>query len=206
MPHSEQFDLLPHDNEPRRAIAIEAATLIADAGMGYEQARAKAAARLFGNRVPRNAMPDQQEIDRALLEHLELFDEQGHAQRVTQMRAACLSLMTVLESFNPFITGAAWKGIVSEHVHAHLQLFTDDSKMVAITLINLGVELEATQVRHFAGKGDVEALALTWHDTPFQLSLYAFDDLRGGLKTKAHHESADRGTIAQLIAKMQPPA
>lgn len=186
----------------RLAVAAAAAILIADHAMGYAPARKKAALQCFGTRIPRDVSPSNDEIDAALLEHLNLFDAQEHQARIQAMRTACLSLMLRLAAFNPFVTGAAWKGIVSEHAHAHLQLFFDDSKEISIALLNMGIAWEATEVAHFAGLGDVEALALHWQAQPFQLSLYSAADFRGALKPN-NFGRADRGNRDQLLSIMQ---
>jgi hypothetical protein len=190
----------PHSRQ-RTELATLAASLIADHGLSYFEARSKAAEQLFGRRAPRDVMPDNSEIDAALLEHLNLFDEHGHRQRIEQLRMASLSLMKTLAAFNPYVTGAAWKGIVSEHAHGHLQLFYDDQKEVAIELLNLNLNHEVVEVRHFAGKGDVPALALQWQNWPFQISLYSHDDLRGALKPNAAG-LIERGNAAALELKI----
>ena len=66
----------------------------------------------------------------------------------------------------------------------------------------MGLAWEATEVAHFAGLGDVEALALQWQDQPFQLSLYSSADFRGALKPSASGR-IDRGNRDQLLALMQ---
>lgn len=189
----------------RLAVAGAAAILIADHAMGYAAARKKAALQCFGSRVPRDASPSNDEIDAALLEHLNLFDAQEHQARILDMRSACLSLMQRLEPFNPHVTGAAWKGIVSEHAHAHLQLFFDDSKAISIALLNMGIAWEATEAAHFAGLGDIEALAAHWQGQPFQLSLYSSADFRGALKPNSSGR-ADRGNRDQLLSLMRGEA
>ena len=203
MNKTEQMDA-PITKE-RQAVAMAAAILIADHAMSYAQARKKAAIQCFGTRVPRDANPSNDEIDEALLEHLNLFDFEPHQVRVIEMRHACASLMQRLAQFNPYVTGAAWKGIVSEHAHAHLQLFFDDSKEVSIALINLGIEWDATEVSHFAGLGTIEALSLDWQGHPFQISLYTEADFRGALKTD-HNGRADRGNHVQLLALINADA
>jgi hypothetical protein len=184
-------------SKQRTELAQQAAALIADHGLTYQEARIKAAEQLFGRQVPRDVMPDQRELDAALLEHLTLFDDEAHRQRRAQLRQACLGLMFALKDFSPYVTGAAWKGIVSEHAHGHLQLFHDDNKSVAIELLNQGLKHDIAEVRHFAGRADIPALALQWRNWPFQLSLYGFDDLRGALKPDAHG-FVERGTAEQL--------
>jgi hypothetical protein len=96
--------------------------------------------------------------------------------------------MHELDGYRPHLTGAVWKGIVSEHAPIHLQLFHDDSKEIQISLLNRGIDFEVTEMPHFRGdRGgdgarDVEALAMLWQGEPVLLSLYPTDDLRGALR------------------------
>lgn len=191
------------DPQARREIAAHAAQLVADSAMDYGEAKRRAARDLFGSGVPRSAMPDNDEIDEALREHLELFDAERHPERVAAMREAALDLMERLADFDPYVTGAAWKGIVAEHATLHLQLFSDSGKEVAIHLLNQGIEPEATEAPHFRSPGStVEALNFEWRGLPVLLSLYDRDELRGALKA-ARGGEADRGGRSQLQARMQ---
>jgi hypothetical protein len=172
----------------RLELAAAAARLVADGALDYGSAKRKAARQLLGDAtVPRGAMPDNDEVDVALLEHLQLFDE-DHPARVERMRRAALRLMNELDGYRPHLTGAVWKGIVSEHAPIHLQLFHDDSKEIQISLLNRGIDFEVTEMPHFRGdRGgdgarDVEALAMLWQGEPVLLSLYPTDDLRGALR------------------------
>ena len=119
---------------------------------------------LYGDRAPpRGAMPDNDELDAALREHLALFDD-AHPARVARMRGVALALMDALAEFSPHLTGAVWKGIVAEHAPIHLQLFHDDPKDVSIRLLNDGLEFEVGEMPHFRGDGrraDVEAVSYT---------------------------------------------
>ena len=116
----------------RFEIAAAAARLIADSGLDYGAAKLKAARQLLGGGgVPRDAMPDNDEIDQALREHLELFDPE-HDQRLVQRRRVALELMQRLSQFQPYLTGAVWKGICAEHAPIHLQLFYDNPKEIEI--------------------------------------------------------------------------
>jgi hypothetical protein len=181
-------------------IAQRAAAYIADSAMSFSQARERAARDLGIS--GKTVMPDNHELEQALLEHLELFDEQGHLERINNLRSACLELMQSLAQFNPYVTGAAWKAVVSEHAHGHLQLFVDDPKMVQIALLNQGFDLEATTVPHFANRAEqIESLAINFKGWPFQICLYSSDDLRGALKPNAHG-IVERGHRDQLLAKI----
>jgi hypothetical protein len=190
----------------RLEIAATAARLVADGALDYASAKRKAARLLLGEaNVPRGAMPDNDEVDEALREHLDLFDE-DHAGRVARMRHVALQLMHELAGFRPYLTGAVWKGIVAEHAPIHLQLFHDDTKDVQIHLLDRGMDFDATEVPHFRADGqkggarDVEALAFVWQDEPVLLSLYRADDLRGALKA----DPPVRGDAAALERLLGP--
>jgi hypothetical protein len=187
----------------RLEIAAAAARLVADGGLDYRAAKRKVARQLFGDgAVPRGAMPDNDQVDDALREHLALFDD-GHEARVARMRRVALGLMRELDGFSPYLTGAVWKGIVSEHAPIHLQLFHDDHKDVQIFLLNRGVDFDVTQVPHFRGDGgrpDVEALTTTWRDEPVLISLYVHDDLRGALRGDPA-ERGDASAVERMLAR-----
>ncbi len=186
----------------RLEVAIRAAALIADHGLGFREAKQRAAAELFGRTIPKSALPDQFELEQALLEHLGLFDAHDHQIRCSALRAACLSLVQrlshALPDVTPYITGAAWKGIVTEHAHGHLQIFHDDSKEVCLALLNQGIEFDSVEVAHFQLRNSfIEALSLQWQGWPFQISLYDSADLRGALVVNQYGQT-ERGTATQL--------
>jgi len=183
----------------RAEIAAAAARLVADGGLDYGAAKTRAARDLFGQRVPRGVMPDNDEIDEALREHLALFDA-AHPQRVAQLRSAALALMDQLADFSPLVTGAAWKGIAAEHAPIHLQLFHDNLKEVEYWLLDRRIAFEVGTIAHFAGTGEeVEAISFLWNDLPVLLSLYDPRALRGALRGG---EDAQRGAAAALRARI----
>jgi hypothetical protein len=191
------------DEDARREIAATAARFIADGGLDYASAKSKAARALFGGRAPRGVMPDNDEIDDALREHLDLFDD-AHTGRVALMRRTALDLMARLEEFHPLATGAVWKGVATEHVPIHLQLFHDNPKEVEYWLLNQRLAFDVGTVPHFRGQGEVEALVLEWRGQPVLLSLYQPDDLRGALR--GGPDLAQRGDRHALAARMQAAA
>ncbi|RPH60460.1 MAG: hypothetical protein EHM83_14420 [Burkholderiales bacterium] len=188
----------------RLEIAAVAARLIADSGHDYASAKKKALRQVLGDgTVPRRSVPDNDEIDAALREHLELFDA-GHAPRVAQRRRTAVALMQQLQAFHPYLTGAVWKGIVTEHAPIHLQLFHDNPKDVEIQLLNDGVDFDVSTVPHFRTGGDVEAIAFYVGDAPVLLSLYEHDDLRGALRRGA--TGAERGDRRALLERLEAAA
>jgi hypothetical protein len=165
-------------------IAAEAARLVADHGLDYGSAKKKAAETIAGvNKLPRDAMPDNHQIDDALLEHLNLFDD-AHPARVLRMREVAFAMMQHLSAFEPMLTGSVWKGIVAEHVPIHIQVFSDNSKEVQFALLNLHIEYDSIETKHFRTGSVVDALTFHWRNEPIMISLYAFDDIRGAIKEK----------------------
>jgi hypothetical protein len=196
-------------NAIKLEIAARAAQMIADSGLDYGSAKRKAALDVCGvGSVPKDSLPSTDEVDAALLEHLELFDPE-HGSRVRQMREVALELMARLSEFQIFLTGAAWKGICAEHAYIHLQAFHDNPKEVEYALLNLNISYEAETTRHWRGDRDTEALALLYpkggERFPVLISLYDTDDLRGALKVKiqlGEFSMAARGSQQALIARM----
>ncbi len=185
-------------DELRLEIAAAAARLVAESGLDYGTAKHKAVRRLLGDRsLPRAVMPDNDDIDAALREHLDLFDPE-HAARVQRRRRLAVGLMTQLASFSPYLTGAVWKGICADHAPTHLQLFHDDPKEVEIHLLNQGVRFEVSTLPHFRQPGEeVEVLLFELEREPVMLSLYPVDDLRGALRRDASG-TAERGDLNQV--------
>jgi len=192
----------------RREIAGLAARLVADGGLDYGAAKRKAAREITGrNRPPVAALPDNDAIDDALAEHFALFDEE-HDARVLRRREVAASLMQWLEPFDPYLTGAVWKGIVAEHAPIHLQVFHDNSKEIGIALLDHQVRFETTTMAHLRDASEVETFAFYWQDEPVLLSLYARDDLRGALRPSGAR-GAERGNLRALrerIAQGEDPA
>ena len=186
----------------RLELAAAAARLIADSGLDYVAARKKALRQVLGDRqAPKGAIPDNDEIDAALREHLDLFDA-DHAQRVARRRQTAAALMQRLKAFHPYLTGAVWKGIVTEHAPIHLQLFHDNPKDVEIELLNEGVDFEVSTVPHFRSGAEVEAIGFYLDDAPVLLSLYGHDDLRGALRGgPAGAERGDRKALLYRLAQ-----
>lgn len=191
------------DDATRGEIAATAARLIADHGLDYRTAKQKAIRDVVGTgSVPRNAQPTNEDVDRALREHLDLFDP-GHAQRVEHMRKVAVDWMKLLAGFKPLATGAVWKGIATEHTGIHLQLFHDNGKEVQYFLIDRGVDFDAISAPHFRGGGDVEAYQFESEGETVLLVVYDFDDIKGALRPgQSGAGDADRGDLAALQARI----
>ncbi len=183
----------------REEIAAAAARLIAEHALDYATAKHKAAQALSAGNG-RAVLPDNDDIDAALLEHLRLFDD-DHDDRVRRRREVALELMDMLAEFEPMLTGAVWKGIVAEHAPIHLQAFSDSAKDLAIDLLNRNISYDAVTVPHLSGRGEAEALAFYWRDEPVILATYDRRELRSG--KRRGNRAAERGSRGALIEKLR---
>jgi hypothetical protein len=192
----------------RIELAQAAAAFVADHGLDYGAAKTRALQERFGReRVSTRDIPDSTDIDQALREHLDIFDPQGHQERVQNLRDSAIRAMELLDRFQPLVTGAAWKGLASEQAFVHLQLFPESSKDIEYFLMNQEISFELSEMRRGKGlgrdKSRVPALVIQHRGNPVVLALYEQDEMRGALKALDTQGQAVRGTLAQLRQRCQ---
>ncbi len=183
----------------RAEIAVLAARFIAEEGAEYGNAKRKAVKQLLGNqKIKGNILPDNEQIEQEVREYNAIFFADSQPARLQHLRRVALDLMQRLAHFNPFVTGAVLNGTAGEHSEIYLHLYTDNSKDVAIFLLNLDMEFEVSEQ---AGKRNesVETLHFFYENEAVHLLIYDFDDIRH--TDKQQRASAD--TLAMLIAENQ---
>jgi hypothetical protein len=131
----------------RRALAQEAARLMAEHGIrDFLSAKRKAAERL--GVVDRAALlPRNREIESALAEYQRLFGGESHLTALTTQRRAALSAMLCLEEFEPRLVGSVLSGTATEHSEVQLHLFADRAESVTLKLLDEGIPHEVTEKR-----------------------------------------------------------
>jgi len=135
-----------HSDNLRRAVAVEAARVMAEHGIrDFGSAKRKAAERLG---VTENAaLPKNIEIEAALAEHQRLFEGEAHGESLYAQRLIALEAMRQLSQFEPRLVGAVLSGTATEHSDVQLHLFTDRAESVAIKLMDEGIRHEVTERR-----------------------------------------------------------
>jgi hypothetical protein len=152
------------DGAERSGIAQVAARLIADHGIAdWSLAKRKAAREL--DLPERAALPGDDEIEAALLEHQAIFGGEEHVARLREQREEALLWMRRLDEFSPRLVGGVAGGWATDYSDIRLELVADDAKAVEIFLLNHDVEYRALPPRT--------------RDAPEELSL---DTPRGGLR------------------------
>lgn len=191
----------------RAEIAAAAARMIAEDGADYGTAKRKAAKQILGNtKVRGDFMPDNAQIEEEVRQYNELFFADSQPARLLHLRKLALRMMTELEQFSPYLTGAVLNGTAGEHSDIHLQLFAPSAKDVEIFLINKNVDFDVSESAHFKGRGEpVETLSFLWQNEGIHLALYETDDLRGAIKGSAEGRMvrADIEAVRTLIAETE---
>ncbi len=184
-----------NDDDPvaqiRNEIASLAAKLIAEEGAEYGAAKRRAVKQLLGNqKINGNVLPDNAQIEHEVREYQALFFADTQPARLLHLRKLAATLMNELDKFNPYIMGAVFNGTAGEHSDIYLQLYTDNSKDVAIFLLNLGIDYEVSE--HAGKRGEaLETLSFLYKNEGVHLLVYNMDDLR-------HTDKSSRGNLTNL--------
>ncbi|HEY2275956.1 MAG TPA: hypothetical protein VGH61_10670 [Steroidobacteraceae bacterium] len=131
----------------RRALAQEAARIMAEHGVqDFLNAKRKAAERLGVTEVAA-VLPKNSEIELALAEYQRLFGGESHVESLSSQRRAALAAMRRLSEFEPRLVGAVLAGTATEHSDVQLHLFADRAESVILKLIDAGIAHEVTERR-----------------------------------------------------------
>ena len=182
--------------EIRQQIATIAARYVAEDGATYAIAKHKAAQQVFGTtRFNRDLLPDNSLMEQQVHLYNQLFFAHTQPARLLHLRALALEIMQELAQFDPHLSGAVLNGSAGEHAEIVLQLFVDNSKEVAIHLLNHGVQFDVSESpRDNARKQDpVETLSFMHANEGVHLILLAPDDLR-----RVSAKKTPRANIAAL--------
>jgi len=146
------------NNETERArqmLAQEAARIIVDHGIrDYRVAKQKAAERLgVGSR---GSLPGNAEIESAVVDHLQIFGGESHADLLRLMRTAALSAMELLSTFSPRLVGPVLLGTADDNSAVNLHLFADSAEIVAMEIGDMGIQFRPYERRLKSRRRQVE--------------------------------------------------
>jgi hypothetical protein len=183
-------------------IAATAARMVVEEGLEYGAAKRRAVRQLGLN--SRSALPDNDAIEEAVREYIELFCADTQPAELAALRKLALVWMERLAQFRPYLGGAVWHGTATRLSDVYIQLFCDDPKSAEMALIDNNVDYEARTITGFNGE-PVEALSLSCVSRELgeaigvHLMIYDHDDVRGALKRDAKGRTP-RGDIAAVRA------
>ena len=184
-------------------IAAIAARLVVEEAMDYGAAKRHALKQL--GLPKRMALPDNEMVQAAVREHIDLFHSDTQPAELAALRRLALTWMERLAPFRPYLTGPVWQGTATRLNDIELQLFCDDPKAAEIELIDQRIEYRV----HCAGgpRGEpvdvitVPTRSAELEDQPVQVHLMVcdHDDLRGALKPDACGKTR-RGSVDAVRA------
>ena len=189
----------------REQIASIAARLIATDGIN-DLARAKRkAARQAGVAGTRN-LPSNDEVETALRAHLQIYQADEHAARLTHLRTCALEMMTSLSRFNPHLSGPVLTGNAARYAAIELHLFTDDAKGVEFFMQDSKLEYRIRDRRVQRGNlpDTVSLYAVRTAAAEFEISVFAERDRRLTLRSSANgrpFRHADANCVEALLSR-----
>ena len=184
--------------------------MVVEEGLEYGPAKRRALKQMA--LPPRTALPDNDALEDAVREYIDIFCADTQPAELTALRELALVWMERLSDFRPYLTGAVWHGTATRLSDIYIQLFCDDPKSAEIALIEHNVDYEPRTVTGFTG-GSVEALSLRSACKPLNetvgvhLMVYDHDDLRGALKPDAKGRSprGDMNAVRKLLTSLTGP-
>lgn len=171
-------------SDTAQEIAATAARLVVEEGMEFGPAKRRAVREL--GLSPRQALPDNDLLERQVFDYVQLFCADTQPQELLALRQLAMTWMRRLEEFRPHLSGAVWRGTATRLSDIYIQLFCDDSKQAELQLLDKGVRFEVSSVSGFQGE-TVDALSIHSRcpvlneDIGVHLMVYDYDDLRGAL-------------------------
>ncbi len=181
-------------------IAATAAQLVVEEGLEYGPAKRRAVRQL--KLSERTHLPDNDEIEEAVREYLDLFCADTQPTELLALRRLALIWMERLADFRPHLSGAVWHGTATRFSDIYIQLFCDDEKSLEIKLIDQGIHYQPRTARGLHGES-VDVLGVHAMCQPLgifvgiHLMVNDWDDVRGALLKDAKSRSP-RGDLASV--------
>ena len=183
-------------------IASAAARLMAEGGItDYVQAKRKAAQ---GLGLPENTrLPDNAEVEAELRCYQRLFQDEAQRQRIDHLRKVAREIMSLVQRFNPYLTGSVLDGTAGRHSEIDIQLFTDSAKDVEIFLLNQDIVFKHKQPRSSRAEA---VLTIEEEDSVTNLIIYPANEERVTHKTRDGRirPRARRDAVLKLLSPEAP--
>jgi hypothetical protein len=196
------------DANLRRALAQEAARIMAEHGIrDFLIAKRKAAERL-GVVNGAALLPKNSEIESALAEYQRLFGGESHLSVLHAQRRAALSAMRYLSQFEPRLVGPVLSGTATEHSDVQLHLFADRVESVTLKLLDEGVPHEVTERRLRFNPELVRAypgVRFQMDDQPIEATVFPTDGIRQAPVSPVDGRPMRRASAFEVEALLELP-
>ena len=202
--------LPPRAENLRRALAQEAARVMAEHGVrDFLVAKRKAAER-FGV-VDGAVLPRNTEIEAALQEYQRLFGGEAHQESLQAQREVALEVMQRLAVYQPRLVGPVLHGTATAHDDVTLHVFADRAESVTFRLMDQGVPFEVGERRTRLDAERVvqqPALRLDVDGQPVEIVVFPIDGIRQSPSSPVDGKPmrrADADEVAALLAAAYAP-
>ncbi len=183
---------------------IAARLLINGEADDFGSAKRKAAEQV-GARDQRN-LPDNLDVQAAIIEHQRLFDAEQTAERTRTLRQAALAAMQFFAGFEPRLVGPVMHGTPFAHSPVTLHLFSDELEHVMRKLLNQRIPFHLDEQIRRVGRRDSETYPLletAMGDVDFELVVLPLVRLQHPPLSPldgATYRRLDAATLAELLA------
>ena len=191
-------------NNNRLIVARRAAELIMEEGITDYLFAKKKAAKYLGLLTSEN-LPSNQEIDNALKEYQNIFQEQVDSEIINKIKKEALNTMILFEIFNPHLTGQLLEGLIPRFPKIKINLFTDNIKEVEYTLLNnnIAFDVKDTIYQEKLSKKKstktIPAFILEGVWFPIELKVYFENDIR----SKKNNLLSNKGKNIKAIREFE---
>lgn len=183
----------------RRAIAAQAARLIAEDGLTDFGTAKRKASRQLGFRES-DGLPDNDEIEEALRTYQKLYQNDEQRARLLDLRQIAIEVMREFDAYSPYLTGPVWKGTASRGAGVDINLFTDLEKQVELSLLGKGIEYTTSERPHFNRSLNRKVPVFAFEaegGVMVNLLIYSRADERGAVRADADGNT-DRGNLTAV--------
>ena len=191
-------------NNNRLIVARRAAEVIMEEGItDYLFAKKKAAKSL--GLLTNDNLPSNQEIDNALKEYQNIFQEEVDSEIITKIQKEALNTMLLFEDFNPHLTGQLLEGLIPKFPKIQISLYTDNIKEVEYTLLNnnIAFDIKDTIYQEKLSKKKsnktVPTFILEGGWFPIELKVYFENDIR----SKKNNILSNKGKNIEAIKEFE---
>jgi len=190
------------DSNLRRHIAYIAARMMAEDGIAdYGTAKNKAARQ--AGLADSALLPDNHEIEAALREYQELYQKEEQPAHLRRLREIAVKVMREFGDFRPALVGSVLAGTAGQFSDVNLQLFTDDSKLLTMFLLNKRYRFEegSRKIRRGDRVDAVPQISLEVDDVTVTLTVLDPGDERSSPRLRAEPgEMPQRARLAEVEA------
>lgn len=191
----------------QRRIVLEAARIICEEHLtDYRAAKWKAAERLGVN--PRSSLPDNAQVQEAVIEYQRLFGGRDYAERLRLLRRTAVQAMTLLADFNPRLVGAVASGATTDAHRVRLHGFADKPEMLDVFLGHQGIPYQTGDCRYRYTDGrasEVPTCEFLAGDVGVEVAMFQPEDLRRTPLSPLDGQPMKRYDLARARALAEAP-